>query len=72
MDPACTDKILQAMKTEKNENGELKYLGCFNVDPADPNHPKTAPLPENMKTKILTADLKYCADAVHEKRSSLC
>ena len=70
MNKECTDKILQAMKTEKNENGELKYLGCFNVDPADPN--QEAPLPKNMKTRILTPDLKYCADAVHEKRSSLC
>lgn len=70
MDPACTEIILQAMKTEKNESGDLKYLGCFNVDPSDPT-PNT-PLPENMKTKILTPDLKYCADAVHEKRSSLC
>ena len=72
----CTEKILNAMKTEeiKDENGvstgQLKYLHCFNVDPADPN--PTHPLPVNMKTKILTDDIKDCSDAALEKRLELC
>lgn len=72
----CTEKILNAMKTEeiKDEDGvstgQLKYLHCFNVDPSDPN--PLHPLPENMKTKLLTDDNKDCSDAALEKRLELC
>lgn len=73
---SCTSQILQAMKTEeiKDEDGvstgELKYLHCFNVDPADPD--PTHPLPKNMKTKILTDAIKDCSDAALTKRLELC